>query len=90
MVDNGGIPDWPGFEPRGGRHSVAPSFWVGPLAGSGGEFMDRSIGLVHGRGGLVGVRMDPDSPGTCVCYLSFKKNYHVKKIHPLRHGVPHT
>ena len=29
-----GIPDWPGFEPRGGRHSAVPSYWAGSGANS--------------------------------------------------------
>ena len=41
-----GIPDWPRFEPRGGRHFAVPSSW----AGSGGEFMGWSIGPVHDAG----------------------------------------
>ena len=39
-------------------------FWVGSGV---------STWSVHGRKGLVGARIDPDTPGTCVCYLSFKK-----------------
>ena len=55
------IPDWPGFEPRDGRHSAVPSSWA-------------DLWAIYGRGGLVGARMDPDTPGTCVLFV-FKKNY---------------
>ena len=40
-----------------------------------GEFMGLPIEPVHGRGGLVDARMDPDIPETYVCVI-----YHSKKI----------
>ena len=60
-----------------------------------GEFMGRSIGSVHRRGGLVGARMDPDTPGMCVFvwYLLFKEKRGLvqrppKSLH-LRHTIHH-
>ena len=57
-----GITDWPRFEPRGGRHSAVPSSWAGHLGRFRGEFMGQSIRAVHVCGGLVGARMDPNTP----------------------------